>query len=310
MRLNSLDIVIFINSSTGYINNPEGMVIDLLEEYNKEDRKTYFAFLPIHVNEDGARMAAGTIYNKFISKKIAELESQKGDLLYSNEKYLQKGELLSDNMKESLKNYLNRIIRFNSPIKLYKNAGGGVMNCNPFTLGHQYLIEKAAAQADYLYVFIVQEERSLFSFADRYEMAKRGTQHLPNVIVNPNGNYMISYQTMPVYFEKEVLQDKEVNMTDDIELFAGYIAPELGITIRFVGEEPTDNITRQYNEQMKIILQKYGIALCEIPRKKIKGEYISASLVRKNLKSGDWPRVQEMIPPQNEDICRKYLQIV
>ena len=41
-----------------------------------------------------------------------------------------------------------------------------VMNCNPFTLGHRYLIEKAAHESNRVFVFVVEENASLFSFAE------------------------------------------------------------------------------------------------------------------------------------------------
>src|SRR6185369_1032961 len=44
--------------------------------------------------------------------------------------------------------------------------GAVVVNCNPFTYGHRYLIESAAREVDHLYVFVVKEERSIFPFAD------------------------------------------------------------------------------------------------------------------------------------------------
>ena len=40
--------------------------------------------------------------------------------------------------------------------------GAVVMNCNPLTLGHRYLIEQALKQCDYLMIFVVQEDKSFF----------------------------------------------------------------------------------------------------------------------------------------------------
>ncbi|PUU99564.1 [citrate (pro-3S)-lyase] ligase, partial [Acinetobacter baumannii] len=56
--------------------------------------------------------------------------------------------------------------------------GAIVMNCNPFTLGHQYLVEYAAAQVVRLYLFVVEEDKSEFPFADRLELVKQGVAHL------------------------------------------------------------------------------------------------------------------------------------
>ena len=38
-------------------------------------------------------------------------------------------------------------------------AAAIVVNCNPFTLGHQYLIETAAAQSRKVYVIVVEEDQ-------------------------------------------------------------------------------------------------------------------------------------------------------
>ena len=119
------------------------------------------------------------------------------------------------------------------------------MNCNPFTYGHQYLIEYASKQMELVYVFVVEEDRSFFKFCDRYEMVQKGTKDLLNVFVVPSGKWVLSYMTMPVYFEKENKQDIKVDAQLDLEIFGRYIAPALGITKRFVGEEPYDSVTRQ-----------------------------------------------------------------
>lgn len=46
--------------------------------------------------------------------------------------------------------------------------GAIVMNCNPFTYGHQYLIETAARLVNLLYIFVVEEDKSIFPFSQRY----------------------------------------------------------------------------------------------------------------------------------------------
>ena len=46
-----------------------------------------------------------------------------------------------------------------------EGASAIVMNANPFTLGHRYLVEQAAREASTLYVIAVREDRSAFSYA-------------------------------------------------------------------------------------------------------------------------------------------------
>ncbi|MBR4384382.1 MAG: hypothetical protein IKP64_12605, partial [Selenomonadaceae bacterium] len=136
---------------------------------------------------------------------------------------------------------------FNAELETYKQklrarkipVGAIVMNCNPFTLGHLHLIEYAAAQVVRLYIFVVEEDKSEFPFADRFELVRRGVKKFSNVEVLPSGKFIISQQTFSGYFNKAELQDAQVDSSEDVEIFATEIAPELGITIRFAGEEPT-----------------------------------------------------------------------
>ncbi|MBO6061632.1 MAG: adenylyltransferase/cytidyltransferase family protein, partial [Clostridia bacterium] len=109
-------------------------------------------------------------------------------------------------------------------------TGAAVMNCNPFTLGHRYLVEQAAKAVDNLMVFIVSEDRSRFAFEDRLAMVHAGTEGIPNVIVQPGGDYMISSATFPTYFMKEGQDKQAINAALDITLFGQRIAPALGIT--------------------------------------------------------------------------------
>ncbi len=176
------------------------------------------------------------------------------------------------------------------------SVGAIVMNCNPFTLGHRYLVEYAAAQVVKLYIFVVEEDKSEFPFADRFELVKQGVRDIANVEVIPSGKFIISQQTFSGYFNKAQLQDVTVDSSEDVEIFATEIAPTLGITIRFAGEEPTDNVTRQYNDTMKNILPRYGIEFREIPRKASGDEIISASTVRAALKQGDFDKIKRLVP--------------
>ncbi len=113
----------------------------------------------------------------------------------------------------------------------------------------------------------------------------------------PSGNFIISSLTFKEYFNKSEMQDQEIDPSLDVTLFAREIAPCLHISKRFVGEEPFDNITRQYNDSMKAILPQYGIEVVEIPRKEINGVAISASRVRNLSREGKWDEMRDMVPP-------------
>lgn len=185
--------------------------------------------------------------------------------------------------------------------------GAIVMNCNPFTLGHQYLIEHAASEVDYLYIFVVEEDKSFFKFEDRIALVKSGTEYLKNVKVLPSGEFIISSNTFSEYFDKANLKGTVVDTSLDVETFAQHIAPTLDISVRFVGEEPLDPITNQYNQSMREILPKYGIELREIRRKEMGDKVISASRVRKCLEEKKWDEIAKLVPKTTYDfLIEKY----
>jgi [citrate (pro-3S)-lyase] ligase len=164
-----------------------------------------------------------------------------------------------------------------------KKTGAAVMNCNPFTLGHRYLIETAAKECDRLYVFVLSEDKSRFSAAQRLEMVRLGTADLPNVTVLPTGPYLISSATFPTYFLKDREQAGSIQCLLDIEIFANHFVPRFGITHRYVGTEPLSPMTAQYNEALKAQLPGKGITLREIPRLETEAGPVSASAVRAAL---------------------------
>ncbi len=161
-----------------------------------------------------------------------------------------------------------------------ERVGCAVMNCNPFTLGHRYLVEQGAEACDVFYVFVLSEDASEFSAADRMEMVRRGVSHLDNVTVLPTGPYLISRATFPTYFLKQREEADQVLCQMDVEIFCRYFAPRLGITHRFVGEEPLSPTTAAYNDALEKALPQRGVTLHRIPRLEREGEPVSASRFR------------------------------
>lgn len=166
-----------------------------------------------------------------------------------------------------------------------------IMNANPFTIGHKYLIEKAAGQVDHLFVIVVKEDVSRFPYADRLAMTKAACADFSNVTVCEGSDYQISAATFPTYFLKELSDASETQMRLDLDIFARHIAPALGATVRFVGSEPQDALTARYNAIMKEVLPAAGVRVVELPRlcySEIGEESpVSASAVRKGLDGFD-----------------------
>ena len=170
-----------------------------------------------------------------------------------------------------------------------------VMNANPFTLGHQYLVETAAAQCDTLHLFILSEDASLVPFAVRKKLVQAGTAHISNVVLHDSGPYIISNATFPSYFLKDETAVIEGHARLDLAVFIK-IARALNVTARFVGEEPTSQVTGLYNKIMAEELPKAGIQCHIIPRKEANGKAISASTVRQALQAGDWEALKALVP--------------
>ena len=194
--------------------------------------------------------------------------------------------LLMENRKNGLEEFLR------SAGKHEGVCGAVVCNCDPFTLGHRRLIEYAAEQCDTLYVFLVSERGSMFQPEERLDMVRRGTADLNNCHVLSSDFYLVSRATFPAYFIKDQVRADSVKADLDIALFSNRIAPALGITKRFVGEEPFCPVTRAYNARMKELLPQYGITLIEIPRFR----QISASRVRALIRAGETEKTKELVP--------------
>ena len=168
-----------------------------------------------------------------------------------------------------------------------------VMNCNPFTLGHRYLIEQAAKQVERLYVMVVKEDCSLFAYTERKAMVEQGIADIENVSVIDGSDYAISRATFPTYFLKRLDDAADTQMLLDLDLFRRHIAPALGATVRFVGTEPTDQLTRRYNQLMHEALKDVR----EINRLEKDGNAVSASRVRKAMEEGDMNTIRQLVPP-------------
>lgn len=179
--------------------------------------------------------------------------------------------------------------------RLPQNRAGLVVNCNPFTKGHQALIRKAAEENEGVIVFVVSEDRSLFPFADRLRLVKAGVADLPNVAVVSGGKYIISSATFPTYFTR-IENQVEAQTRLDITLFASRIAGQLGIVTRYAGEEPYCPVTNAYNQAMQETLPAHGVQLKVIPRIAIAGDIVSASKARDMIRHNDWEGLTRVLP--------------
>ncbi len=198
--------------------------------------------------------------------------------------------------------YLKRYLK---SLKLQRKEGDKigsiVMNANPFTLGHRYLIQQAAENCDWLHLFVVKEDTSRFPYSDRLRLIEASTKDIPNLTIHKGSEYIISRATFPCYFIKEQGVIDHCYTEIDIKIFRQYIAPALGITHRFVGTEPFCKVTNQYNKDMRYWLETDellypAIELVELERMVYNGVAVSASLVRRLLAKKDLAAIKPIVP--------------
>ncbi|MFK3662833.1 [citrate (pro-3S)-lyase] ligase [Scandinavium sp. NPDC088450] len=212
-----------------------------------------------------------------------------------------------------MENSATRLQRYASYLTTLRKPGNKigciVMNANPFTRGHRYLIQKAAAECDWLHVFLVKEDTSRFPYEDRLTLVRAGTADIPKLTVHRGSEYMISRATFPCYFIKEQSVINQCYTEIDLQIFRQRLAPALGITHRFVGTEPFCTVTAGYNHDMRQRLASASdaappITLVEIERLQYHGIAISASWVRRLLVKKDLATIELLVP----EPTRAYLQ--
>jgi [citrate (pro-3S)-lyase] ligase len=179
---------------------------------------------------------------------------------------------------------LSRYCSYLRSLRVEGRCGVIVINANPFTRGHRYLIEIAAREVDHLFIIPVKEERSVFPYTERKKMIEEGTRNLKNVTVCRGSAYTVSSSTFPSYFIKRLSDLTDSQIQVDLDIFSRYIAPSLNASVRFVGSEPTDPLTNRYNELMIELLPPKGIQVRCVERKSEDGIAVSASRVREALR--------------------------
>lgn len=303
MSFNSNDIIISMLRSKERIDAIKECMpfCDVIPIFNRPHNMGEVFIDQSHINFIGNQRIAKTLYDFLIKQDFFKQNN-------INDLHIQKIKKdnchLSNNEESELNLYVSELKRYANLNK--SRIGAVVVNCNPFTLGHRYLIEKAASEVTHLYVFVVEEDKSMFPFKDRIELVKQGIKDIKNVTVFPSGKFIISTRTFAAYSNKDKLQNNTIDASTDVKIFAEYIAPSLGITIRFAGEEPLCNVTNQYNHTMKTILPQYNIDFKVIERKESGGAPISASRVRKLLINREFEEISRLVPSTTLEYLKNF----
>ena len=249
--------------------------------YTKPDNRQLFESLSF-------RLIAESPNAILMETGVGGIEKYSEELRVKSEELRVKSEELGVK-NEELKNDESVVSNARKPI------GVIVMNANPFTLGHRFLVEQSSELVERLYVVVVREDCSMFSYNERKAMVSQGVRDIGNVVVVDGSDYAVSAATFPTYFLKQLSDATDTQIILDLDLYRRRIAPALGATIRFFGSEPTDSLTRRYNELMHQQLGEEHVH--EIQRKQQEGSAISASRVRKAMMEGClWDAIQ-LVPP-------------
>lgn len=233
------------------------------------------------------------IFTKPESQHIFEMLGYKNIFTTDKVSLLESG---NKNINKSLDN-----LKSQYKIKENKKYASIVMNCNPFTLGHRYLIERVSKENENVIIFVVEEDKSVFPFNVRYRLIKEGIKDLKNVLVVPGGQYIISSATFPNYFLKKNDDSLKEYTKLDCNIFGKYFTPKFNINKRYVGSEPHCEVTNIYNNTMKEVLPKYNVEVEIIERKEVLEDAISASRVRSLLKENNIKDVEKLVPKSTMD---------
>ena len=145
--------------------------------------------------------------------------------------------VLMENSRERLARYCRQLTMYRQP---GEKIGAIVMNANPFTLGHRWLVEQAARQCDWLHLFVVKEDASFFSYQDRVALIEQGIAGIANVTLHPGSAYLISRATFPGYFLKDKGVVDDCHCQIDLQLFREHLAPALPISFYSAFITPDD----------------------------------------------------------------------
>lgn len=179
-----------------------------------------------------------------------------------------------------------------------QDIGSIVVNCNPVTKGHLQLIEHISRLHTYVIVFLLEEDISYFTYQERYSMLYLATRTLTNVIILPSTRYIISKETFPNYFLKNLDEHAKEYATIDGKIFKDYFMKALNIKKRYVGSE-SNELMKLYNQSLKEAL---GNNLIEVERYLDNGKVISATLVRKYLEDKKIEDAMQLVPKCIENL--------
>jgi [citrate (pro-3S)-lyase] ligase len=196
-----------------------------------------------------------------------------------------------------------------------------VLNANPFTTGHRYLVSIARKRSSHVLVLVIQGRPEsggrgnhentgiVFPFDERMGMTKAGLADMDGISVLPSGPYIISRDDFPQGFLSEEMGSVPAHAALDSMVIC-HVCRALGIKSIFAGDEPRDEMSEIHLNALRTACAGSGIQLRVAERKRLGERYISSSMVRQDIADGNMDEAVLLAPSlaghSAEDLALRY----
>lgn len=182
-----------------------------------------------------------------------------------------------------------------------------VLNANPFTTGHRYLVSLARSRSRHVLVLVIQGRPEsggrgnhentgiVFPFGERLRMTKEGLSDMDGITVIPSGPYVISRDDFPADFLSDEMGKVPAHAALDSMVIC-HVCNSLGIRSIFAGDEPRDEMSEIHLNALRTACAGSGIQLRVAERKRLGERYISSSMVRQDIADGNMEEAVLLAP--------------
>ena len=192
-------------------------------------------------------------------------------------------------------------------INLPEGSSLVVLNANPFTIGHRYLVDIARRRSSHVLVLVIQGKPEsggkgnhentgmVFPFRERMAMTEKGLADMAGVTILPSGPYIISRNDFPRDFLSRELGRVPAHAALDSMVIC-HVCKALGIKSLFAGDEPRDEMSEIHLKALRSACASSGLALRVAERKRLGEKYISSSMVRQDIADGNMDEAVLLAP--------------
>ncbi len=182
-----------------------------------------------------------------------------------------------------------------------------VLNANPFTIGHRYLVSIARSRSRHTLVLVIQGRPEsggrgnhettgiVFPPEERLRMTRKGLSDMDGVTVLPSGPYIVSRDDFPSSFLSEEMGRVPAHAALDSMVLC-HVCKALGIRSVYAGDEPRDEMSEIHLNALRSACASSGISLKVAERKRLGERYISSSMVRQDIADGNMEEAVLLAP--------------